>query len=102
MIEQVIKQWDANKERLEQYFKTTAMSQYYSYDDIIREIIVDVLNHGDNGMNICEDFRVIDDGDYQGTRIYILRIDDYQPNVGEYIVTHTYYGSCSGCDTLRE
>lgn len=44
---------------------------------------------------------VIDDGDYQGTQIFVIPLDTYQPNVTDYIVTNTYYGSCSGCDTLK-
>ena len=44
---------------------------------------------------------VIDNGDYQGTQIFIIPINTYQPGVDEYVYTHTYYGSCSGCDTLQ-
>ena len=44
---------------------------------------------------------VIDDGDYQGTQIFIIPEDTYQPSVGDYVMTDTYYGSCSGCDTLQ-
>ncbi len=44
---------------------------------------------------------VIDNGDYQGTLIYIIPRDTYQPDVEDYLVTNNYYGSCSGCDTLQ-
>ena len=44
---------------------------------------------------------VIDDGDYQGTRIFIIPRNTYQPSVEDYVYTNTYYGSCSGCDTLQ-
>jgi hypothetical protein len=44
---------------------------------------------------------VIDDGDYQGTQIFIIPTDTYQPSVKDYVMTDTYYGSCSGCDTLQ-
>ena len=44
---------------------------------------------------------VVDDGDYQGTEIFIMPLDEYQPDIENYIYTHTYYGSCSGCDTLQ-
>ncbi len=43
----------------------------------------------------------IDDGDYQGTLLYIIPLDTYQPSYWEYVVTSVYYGSCSFCDTLQ-
>lgn len=43
----------------------------------------------------------IDDGEYQGTIIYMLPFDTYQPGAGEYLMTFVEYGSCSGCDTLE-
>ena len=42
----------------------------------------------------------IDDGDYQGTLLYMIPIDTYQPSYWEYVATYVYYGSCSGCDAL--
>lgn len=44
---------------------------------------------------------VIDNGEYQGTQIFLIPEETYQPSVDNYLVTHTYYGSCSGCDTLE-
>ena len=45
-----------------------------------------------------ENILVIDD--YQGTQVFILHREQYQPSVEDYVYTNTYYGSCSGCDTL--
>lgn len=42
---------------------------------------------------------VIDHGDYQGTRLYIIGARGYQPSV--YWSVFVDYGSCSGCDTLE-
>ena len=44
---------------------------------------------------------VIDDGDYRGTRVFVLHRDQYQPSIEDYVYMNTYYGSCSGCDTLQ-
>ena len=41
----------------------------------------------------------IDDGDYQGTLLFIIAASGYQPDT--YWATKIYYGSCSGCDTLQ-
>lgn len=53
-----------------------------------------------NGFDL-NSMTVIDDGDYQGTQIFIMPLDTYQPSVEKYVYTNTYYGSCSGCDTLQ-
>jgi hypothetical protein len=53
-----------------------------------------------NGFRL-KDITVIDNGDYQGTQIFIIPLDEYQPDISSYVYTHTYYGSCSGCDTLQ-
>ena len=41
-----------------------------------------------------------DNGDYQGTLLYIIPFDKYQPEEYEYLMTFINYGSCSACDTL--
>jgi hypothetical protein len=43
----------------------------------------------------------IDDGDYQGTFLFLIPFDSYQPNEFEYLMTYVGYGSCSGCDALQ-
>lgn len=43
----------------------------------------------------------IDDGDYQGTLVYLIPFDRYQPNAEDYLMTYVEYGSCSCCDTLQ-
>ena len=43
----------------------------------------------------------IDDGDYQGTLLFTIPFDTYQPVEYEYLMTYIGYGSCSGCDALQ-
>jgi hypothetical protein len=45
-----------------------------------------------------ERIHVIDDGDYQGTLVYVIGSKNYQPDVYWYVKVS--YGSCSNCDTL--
>lgn len=40
----------------------------------------------------------IDDGDYQGTLVFVIAAQGYQPSTYWYVKVD--YGSCSGCDTL--
>jgi hypothetical protein len=92
MIKKIVKQWEDNKPILEDYFK-----KYHpvGYGEIVEKIFELVITGYDR-----ERITVIDDGDYQGTQIYLIPKDDYQPSPDSYLWTNNYYGSCSGCDTL--
>ena len=46
-----------------------------------------------------ERITVIDDGDYQGTLVFVVASKGYQPS--DYWATRVDYGSCSGCDTFQ-
>lgn len=102
MIKEFIDKWEKNKQNVEYYFKTTRQGQYSSYEDIVKLLFDEVINIDEDEENKfdTENILVIDDGDYQGTQIFILHKNCYQPNVRDYVYTNTYYGSCSGCDTL--
>ena len=92
---EIIKEWEKKKRRLEEYFRNTRQEKYSTYLDIVK-IIVKVILPGYDYKKIT----VIDDGDWQGTQIFIIPSDVYQPDIEEYLYTYVYYGSCSGCDTL--
>ena len=102
MIKEFVEKWNKYKNDLEEFFRNTEQEKYSSYEEIVRILFDEVINKGDDEddtfdtKNIC----VIDDGDYQGTQIFILHKDTYQPGIEDYVYTNTYYGSCSGCDTL--
>ena len=103
MIQEIIKKWEENKYKLEEYFSTTKQEEFASYETIIQKIFELVINSDEDSyerFNINK-MTVIDDGDYQGTQIFIIPKDTYQPNIDDYLITHTYYGSCSGCDVLE-
>ena len=42
----------------------------------------------------------IDNGDYQGTLIFLISLEDYSPCATNYLITYIDYGSCEGCDAL--
>jgi hypothetical protein len=102
MISEFINQWEENKYKLEYYFKTTKQNEYDSYENIVRKIFELCIPKANkiNGWDL-KSMTIIDDGDYQGTLIFIIPIDTYQPDLDSYVITNTYYGSCSGCDTLE-
>ncbi len=102
MIKEFIEKWNNHKNELEDYFREHKQEEYNTYTLIVKKIIEIIINTDVDYKNY--DFKnllVIDDGDYQGTQIFITHIDCYQPSVEDYIYTSNYYGSCSGCDTLQ-
>ena len=103
MIQSVVKQWEENKHKLEEYFKTTKQEEYSSsYKTILQKIIELVVTEKDEYNKYdATKITVVDDGDYQGTQIFFIPTNTYQPSVEDYLLTDTYYGSCSGCDTLQ-
>lgn len=100
MIKEFIEKWDKYKNELEEYFKTNKQLEYSSYELIVKALFDIIINKDEEDKFNTENIVVIDDGDYQGTQIFILHKDWYQPSVEDYVYTNTYYGSCSGCDTL--
>ena len=103
MIQEIVKQWEENKYKLEEYFTKTKQGEYSgSYKKILEKVIELVITKKDEYNNYdYEKISVIDDGDYQGTQIFLIPSTTYQPGVSDYLITNTYYGSCSGCDTLQ-
>ena len=97
MIQEIVKKWEENKYKLEEYFSTTKQEKFASYEAIVQKIFELVINSDEDSyerFNINK-MTVIDDGYYQGTQIFIIPKDTYQPNIDDYLITHTYYGSCS-------
>lgn len=102
MIVKFIDAWCIHKDKLKKYFETTPMSEYDSYEKLVKlvfEMVVNPEQQGTYNFN-TKKIKVIDDGGYCGTQIFILHGDTYEPDVTDYVYTNTYYGSCSGCDTL--
>lgn len=105
MIEEFIKAWNYNKATLEEYLKITEMGKYDNYTTLVKLLFEKVINpymeiSKHKSYNLTR-LHVIDDGDYQGTIIYLIPEDYYQPNSFNYVWTCVEYGSCSACDTIR-
>ena len=103
MIKEFVEKWEKNKNELEQYFRKTRQKEYQDYETLVKLLFKFIINNGEYDINKydIEDIKIIDDGSYQGTEIFILHKDTYQPSVEEYVYTYVYYGSCSCCDTLQ-
>lgn len=70
-----------------------------TYQDIVKTV-VNIL-HDENDLYPIDPRRItcIDHGEYQGTLLFVIAAEGYQPD--HYWYTTVYYGSCSGCDTLQ-
>lgn len=106
MIDIFVKAWDENNKKLLESF---IFKRPLNYQDILERLITEVINPylencnsypEENGLDVSK-ITVIDDGDYQGTTLYVIPFDKYQPSIEDYVVTHNYYGSCSHCDTFQ-
>ena len=105
MIKYCKYKWDVNKDKLEQALRTTEGLDHCDYEDLVK-MVVDYILNGDVDNNDeykwdSDKITKIDDGDYQGTLLFLIPQDTYQPSEWEYLMTYVGYGSCSGCDTLQ-
>ena len=105
MIKEFVAAWDQNKTKLEQYIRTHRQIEYRNYETLVEMLLNIVINpYFDEklGMMTWDSTKItiVDDGDYQGTQLFIIPKDTYQPSASDYIWTYQYYGSCSGCDAL--
>lgn len=97
MIKKFVKKFEEKKEVLKAIFREEHPD---SYLEIVKNL-VKTIAEGENEYDTMnpEHIYEIDDGDYQGTKLYIISAGGYPPNI--YYTTNTYYGSCPGCDTLQ-
>jgi len=97
MIAEFVTLWDKNKEKLRAVFEGGHPD---SYDDIVKNLVAVVLNDDDSYRQPDPNrIHKIDDGNYQGTLLFVIGATGYQPS--DYWYVKVGYGSCSGCDTLK-
>lgn len=96
MIQKFVERWDANKDKIRERFSVAVPDRY---EDIVREVVRILSDENEYGSPDPERIHVIDDGDYQGTLLFVIGSDGYQPFT--YWAVPIRYGSCSGCDTLQ-
>lgn len=103
MIKYCLQKWDTNKEKLREFLRTQKGLNDCNYLDLVIAVVENVLNPSDNDYDYKWDYKhitEIDNGDYQGTLLFLIPLDTYQPCEHEYLITYVGYGSCSGCDAL--
>lgn len=99
--------WDQNESKLRKVLKESepGFLRECTYKSLVSLIVQTIFNNGPDRQNRTWEWDVekiteIDDGDYQGTLLFLIPEDTYQPTSSQYLMTFVEYGSCSGCDTL--
>lgn len=103
MLKIILSQWENNKDELRAMLASRTDLNEVEYKDLVKMTFDVVYNTGLSDYNCLDTNKIheIDDGDYQGTLLYLIPFDRYQPGEYEYLMTCVGYGSCSGCDTLQ-
>jgi hypothetical protein len=94
MIEKFVIAWNKRKEEIKAKLRSDHPKDYMELVKWVVEIL-DLERCGPDPERI----HLIDDGDYQGTLLFIISERGYQPST--YWSVKISYGSCSGCDTLQ-
>lgn len=97
MIQTFVNAFMERQDKLRQEFSAKHPENYESIVRSVVSLLSDVEQ--DFGRMDPERIHEINDGDYQGTLLYLIAADDYQPS--RYWYVRVSYGSCSGCDTLE-
>ena len=105
MIQDFIAAWDTNKSALETFFSTHTADNYSRYSSLVAILFENVVNpylqSGGKNVYDLEKIREIDDGEYQGSLLYVIPQKTYQPSCYEYVLTYVEYGSCPFNDELE-
>ena len=104
MLKIIADKWAKNQNKLREELTKTNI-EFLRYKDLVHLTFKIIYNDDEHAVwppNInVNRITEIDDGNYQGTLLFLLPFDIYQPMECEYLMTYVGYGSCSGCDTLQ-
>lgn len=100
MLKCCVDQWDRNKATLEAAIRQDGKLRDCGYKYLVRLIVRHILT---DSWCMFDEYRIskIDDGDWQGTVLYVIPEKDYQPAHYQYIMTYVCYGSAGDDDTLQ-
>ena len=104
MIKYCYEKWAQNQDNLRQAIVDNAQEiKNCDYKFLVQLVVDHILNQSDNYCYAewdSKNISVIDNGDYQGTLMFLIPLDTCQPSCDQYLMTYSWYGSCSGCDSL--
>lgn len=96
--------WNLNEGKLRATLANRTDLNDCCYRDLVK-LTFDVIYNSIELPNVdrldTDHITVVDNGNYQGTLLFLIPFDTYQPSENEYLMTYIGYGSCSGCDALQ-
>lgn len=92
--------WDQNWEKLKEKIEHLEDVNEVTYGTLAKLTYATLFDGSDIDID-SEQIHVIDDGEYQGSLIFVIPFDEYQPGPGDYLMAHCSYGSCPCCDALQ-
>lgn len=96
MIKEFIERFEAGKGALREDLEKAHPE---NYKELVTKVVRIIGDGSDYRQPDPDRIHEIDDGDYQGTLVYVIGASGYQPETYWYVKVG--YGSCSGCDTLQ-
>lgn len=104
MLKYCLNKWNSNKDKLKAKIRKDKKIYECGYKYLVKLVVDIILNEGKGEGDYhwdSDEITEIDNGDYQGTLLFLIPMEVYQPSEYEYLMTYVGYGSCSGCDTLQ-
>jgi len=96
MVERFVAAWFKRQDEVKAAFSAKAPD---NYEEIVKAVVRILSETDDYSAPDPDRVHRINDGDYQGTLVFIIGASGYQPS--DYWYVKVGYGSCSGCDTLQ-
>lgn len=97
MIQEFVDNFIANESKVREAFAAEFPGSYEAIVKVaVENVVDDATTYGQPDPRVIH---CINDGDYQGTLLFLIPDNTYQPS--NYWYVRVYYGSCSGCDTLE-
>lgn len=100
MLKYCLNKWNQNKDLLKNKLEKDVELNSCEYSYLVKLVVDYILNPGENDRWDSNNITMVDNGDYQGTQLFLIPENTYQPSEYDYLMTYAGYGSCSGCDTL--
>lgn len=107
MLKILTELWPQNKDKLRDALSKVNQDDL-NYNVLVKLTFQHIYNTDDDYEYGARPYNIdinniieIDHGNYQGTLLYLLPFDTYQPSHYQYLMTYVDYGSCSVCDTLQ-
>lgn len=98
MIQEFVDRFIAKEKELKDFYREKHPADY---EELVKKVVEAIGGEEYKEKSLDSDrIHKIDDGDYQGTLLFIIGCKGYQPST--YYSSHVSYGSCSGCDALED